>query len=434
MKKYVFAAAIGLSLAGCSRTSCVASGTRVRTPDGWRPIEALDVGDAVLAFDEVTGEQFVTKVTAVTSAMREVGSVSLGGIELRMTPDHPVYCPRQRVYAPAGDWFLGHRTTLAILGDDGFEEVEVDEARTFVGVAQVFDITVEHERHNFVADGVLVHNKSPVCDQRQCTCPDGRTFTSDCSGACDCSDAGRDDAGPSDMSSGNNRLDMTSEDTGSGSDASDMQADVSDASSDGGADMSVQLRKRGFCETDDDCPDTTACITIPANDPGGFKACQAEEAAEPGCGQIEPPDQCCVHADCTDDPSGTCIRGPIFYCGGIAPTPANVCMYDECASDEDCGGAPGSCLPPRVLGEPVSRCVQSQCGNDADCTGGDNGECRAFFNPCNRRLTGFFCTYDESECRTDDDCEPDPDMPGTPYCAPGDGDGNTACGIFQPPP
>lgn len=433
MKKTLAAAALGLALCGCNTntTSCVARGTRVLTPTGWVPIEDLSVGDEVFAIDESRGARVATKVVAMKSAMREVGCVELAGVRLSMTSDHPVYCPRDEVYAPAGDWFLGRRTCLAMLADDGLREVVVEWARTFVEVTEVFDITVEHDLHNFIAEGILVHNKERVVtceidgvtytEYEACPCPDGTTGEACVGGAdvCGCTDA--------DMQ--NNSTD-TGSDTGNPVDVG-PNADIgngADAAVDAGVDMSMP-RHRGNCMTSADCFDPSwACITIPA-DANGYHTCQPPEAAEPGCGLIQPPDNCCLHTDCNQtDPSGTCIVGPLFYCGGVAPMIANICVYDECASDTDCA-ADQICLPPRVLAEPVSRCVSAQCKADADCSNGNDGQCSALFDPCNGRLSGFYCTYESSECRADADC-----AGNGQYCAPGAGDGDTTCQTIMLPP
>ena len=157
VKRVLMAATIGLS--GCWTTSCVARGTVVSTPDGLRPVESIEIGDLVYSVDEVTGEWVATAVTFIQSAVREVGSLTVKNTTLRMTSDHPVYDPVARRYAPAGDWFLGERTAL-YLCEEGI--VELDDAAVFVETTEVFDIGVESELHNFVANGILVHNKSPA--------------------------------------------------------------------------------------------------------------------------------------------------------------------------------------------------------------------------------------------------------------------------------
>ena len=55
--------------------------------------------------------------------------------------------------------------------------VRVTQAERFVGVEEVFDLSVAHALHTFVADGVVVHNKQPV--RARCPLPaaDGARYT-----------------------------------------------------------------------------------------------------------------------------------------------------------------------------------------------------------------------------------------------------------------
>ncbi|MHB8876314.1 MAG: hypothetical protein ACYC8T_21690 [Myxococcaceae bacterium] len=76
-----------------------------------------------------------------------------------MTTDHPLYDPILREWAVAGDWALRKRSALWLLGEDGFAPSRLTEAAQFAGVEEVFDLQVEHPPHNFIANGVLVHNK-----------------------------------------------------------------------------------------------------------------------------------------------------------------------------------------------------------------------------------------------------------------------------------
>ena len=158
LKPWLLSSALGLSLGAC--TSCVARGARVRTPNGRRRIEDLAVGDWVLSLDPETGELVPGPITAIRSARREVMLLSAAGHDLRVTTDHPLYCPDEKRYAPAGDWALGQRTALLCLVEDAPTVVSVDRVDVAGGIAEVFDLTVDTPLHNFLADGVLVHNKS----------------------------------------------------------------------------------------------------------------------------------------------------------------------------------------------------------------------------------------------------------------------------------
>lgn len=170
MKRLMASAAMAGTMA-CGVLGCVARGTLVRTPRGHRRIEELEIGDAVSSVDPSTGELVTTRVSATRSVHRECVRLATGSGELVLTSDHPVYCPQTGTWAPAGDWVLGKRTHLLRVDEQGAVAVEVLERLAYAGIFEVFDITVEHSLHNFLANGVLVHNKSPI--EPQCPLPDG---------------------------------------------------------------------------------------------------------------------------------------------------------------------------------------------------------------------------------------------------------------------
>ena len=248
-----------------------------------------------------------------------------------------------------------------------------------------------------------------ACEGGWCVCEDDRDTAFDATSDASSTDAAATDGAVADAAD-------ASTDLG----ASDGESDMTDA-----ADMP---RQRGVCTDDADCPGQyDTCVVIGGDDSTGYHACQTDEVFEPGCGQINPPDQCCTHTDCNgNDPDAVCVTGPIFYCGGIAPVPANVCLTDECNLDSDCQDRQ-VCVPARVFGEPVARCVSAVCEIDADCDARSGGECRPFTDPCSNRFAGFWCTYDDSVCRTSRDCS------NGEHCSPGM-DGNTSCQVFEPPP
>lgn len=93
--------------------------------------------------------------------------------------------------------------------------VRVERVSTFAGIHEVFDLTVDHPLHNFIAAGVLVHNKQNTAycfpdesrqtryDGVECVCGDGSEGVTVCTdttrhvGFCSgCPDGGTPDAGP----------------------------------------------------------------------------------------------------------------------------------------------------------------------------------------------------------------------------------------------
>lgn len=208
--KRLLAGASLLGALACGPTACVARGTRVRTPRGLRLIEEIGVGDEVFCVEPDTGQLVVARVSAARSAHRECVSLGFGENELIATSDHPIYCPDTRQWAPAGEWALGKRSWLLQVSGDDVTPVKLDRTSTFCGIHEVFDLTVDHPLHNFVANDVLVHNKSmrctlpdgqPVDVSSTCACPGGGQGRISCEsspgkGTCvDCPDAGTNDAG-----------------------------------------------------------------------------------------------------------------------------------------------------------------------------------------------------------------------------------------------
>ncbi len=190
---------------------CIARGTRVRTRRGDRAIEDFEVGDDLLCCDPATGALFDTTVTHVKRAHRECVRLAGEGFELVATSNHPLFDPVAREWAPAGDWALGQRGALLHVAKETATPVQVTRREVFHAVRDVFDLTVEHALHTFVANGIAVHNKPPpvtTCRQldggtvRQhapCTCANGGTGTTWCAtpgGLPECVECSDPDAGP----------------------------------------------------------------------------------------------------------------------------------------------------------------------------------------------------------------------------------------------
>lgn len=178
MKLVTMSAVMGLG-ASC----CVARGTRVRTRTGERLVESLEVGDEVVCVDPSTSTRVVARLSAIRTSRRECLLVSAGARSLACTTDHPLYDPLAGLYADAGDWALGKRQALLEVPEDEAVACVTVGARAGleVTVADVFDLTVDHPLHNFVANGLLVHNKSPP----RCN-PDASVNAEWCLGSVDC--------------------------------------------------------------------------------------------------------------------------------------------------------------------------------------------------------------------------------------------------------
>jgi hypothetical protein len=196
MKKKLLAGAVALGAAlaggGCG-SSCISRGTWVRVPGGQRRIEELEPDDEVICVDPVTGRLEPGRVAAISSVTRECIALTVGASALIVTSDHPLYCPREGAYHPAGDWALGQRSQLLQVTDSGVRPIELTAVSRYAGVFEVFDLGVDHPLHNFVANGLLVHNKQPpgtTCGNDAgtlflhgdaCTCQNGSDGVISCS-------------------------------------------------------------------------------------------------------------------------------------------------------------------------------------------------------------------------------------------------------------
>lgn len=140
---------------------CVARDTRVRTATGDRPAGALAVGDQILSVDVETGRFVEGTIVQVRRAVRECLALRWRDGALVCTPDHPLYAPDDRVYRPASDWVTGGARRLLVHVGETAAPLEVEAVEAFAGVHEVVDLTLAAEPHNFVADGVVVHNKTP---------------------------------------------------------------------------------------------------------------------------------------------------------------------------------------------------------------------------------------------------------------------------------
>lgn len=161
MNKPIAALLGSLALTSCGGIFCVARGTLVSTPRGRRPIEDLVELDTVWCVDPLTGEKVASLITRLARATREVMRLQGEGFSLTCTTDHPLYDPTAKAWSPAGDWVLGQRSELLLVPDEGAPRVVAVHTREVsAGLSEVIDLSVQHELHNFVAAGVLVHNKA----------------------------------------------------------------------------------------------------------------------------------------------------------------------------------------------------------------------------------------------------------------------------------
>ena len=148
---------------------CFAAGTLVRTGDGEKPIEEIQPGDMVWAWDEDTGQVALKPVVETyVNETTELVHVFVAGEEIRATPSHPFYSPvkgwTDAVHLRAGD--------ILVLVNGEYVIVEKVQHEILESPVAVYNFQVADFHTYYVSDtGVLVHNdcrpKSPkkVSDQ-----------------------------------------------------------------------------------------------------------------------------------------------------------------------------------------------------------------------------------------------------------------------------
>ncbi len=140
---------------------CLAQGSTVTTPEGVRPIEALEVGDKVLSYDDPAGEFVFRKVLGKRfSGYQPVHTVSIGERKLRVTANHPFY---SYVYDPDAPRKLG-RYRLAYVRADHLSEAIIPRRSIEYGVPYRLNVPAletTFETANQYADGLVATRTRP---------------------------------------------------------------------------------------------------------------------------------------------------------------------------------------------------------------------------------------------------------------------------------
>lgn len=137
---------------GLKGVQCFIGGTLVVTEDGLKPIEEIEVGDKVLAYDEETGEQAYKKVVRLfRNETYEWYHIFVNDEEIVCTGGHPFYSTKYDKFVAAKD-----------LETDGIiNRIKVE---VLAEPQTTYNFEVEDFHTYYVGENeVLVHNK---CDKK----------------------------------------------------------------------------------------------------------------------------------------------------------------------------------------------------------------------------------------------------------------------------
>lgn len=157
------AAGAAKGAAEAAEGACFVAGTMVETPDGDKPIESLEVGDLVYAYDDglITARVSRTFQHVGDHAADEIVDVTVrteDGKEsvIQATPNHPFFVPDRNEYVELGSLTPG---VLLLTADQQTATILSMNYRD--GKFDVYNIEVEGPHNYFVSDQkVLVHNKA----------------------------------------------------------------------------------------------------------------------------------------------------------------------------------------------------------------------------------------------------------------------------------
>lgn len=128
---------------------------------------------------------------------------------------------------------------------------------------------------------------------------------------------------------------------------------------------------------------------------------------------------CASDQDCTGGLNGRCV------CDLLPTGDANICSYDQCASDTDCADGGGVCVcRENAINDWGTQNVCLSGGNchvDSECP---SGYCSPSPLPadCKGRWYGYFCHMPNDECVNDSDC-----TGSNAFCAFDRGQGRWVC-------
>jgi intein/homing endonuclease len=137
------------------RCHCFAEGTLVATAEGLVPIEAIEAGDQVLAYDDATGYERLAEVVGLYS--REVEALwvlDVGGETIEATEEHPFFVAGQG-WTEARELRVGD-----VLVAEGGERLTLEKIeRVQLPASRVYNFEVAGLHDYFAGEaGVLGHN------------------------------------------------------------------------------------------------------------------------------------------------------------------------------------------------------------------------------------------------------------------------------------
>lgn len=137
---------------------CLDQNSLIWTPTGGKPIKDINIGDVVYSYNTNDETYFTTNVKNISNnGLKNRYEIHVGDRKLILTNDHPILVKNNNGYEYKSLLDIDFDMDLLVLPTDHnqFEKItQINE----LGEDTVWDIEVDNEYHNFIAEGIVVHN------------------------------------------------------------------------------------------------------------------------------------------------------------------------------------------------------------------------------------------------------------------------------------
>jgi Hint domain-containing protein len=158
---------VGAMEPGIGPGSCFVAGTPVLMADGSeKPIETIQVGETVLAWNEETKQTFSTKVVAALhheEKMQTLFDIELeDGRKFTVNNDHPMYVVEDGAFVFTDELAARFAKSEPVTFQDSHNQpVKIVSLQMRKQVCKMYNLHVEGQGkngHTYYANGILVHN------------------------------------------------------------------------------------------------------------------------------------------------------------------------------------------------------------------------------------------------------------------------------------
>ena len=142
--------------------ACFLAGTKIDTPNGEKLIEELQKGASIFAVDPLSGKRVATIVNQVFVSKQDrylIIHTEDGGI-VRTTAYHPFYNGLINIFMRIENFSIGDKLVRVISGNRSL--VSIEDIEVINKTVIVYNLSVEHDYHTFLAGNYIVHNKTPT--------------------------------------------------------------------------------------------------------------------------------------------------------------------------------------------------------------------------------------------------------------------------------